>query len=390
MRTIAVVSVGRSDYGIYQPVLAEMARRPSLRPLIIAGGMHLSPAFGNTIAEIEADGYEIAARVKMHDAAVGDRPEDIARAIGAGTVGFAEAFARLRPDVTLLLGDRYEMFAAAAAAAPQQLPLAHLHGGEATEGAFDESMRHAITKLSHLHFVSTEAYGRRVRQMGERADRVFVTGAPALDHIPHFEALPAADVSRAAGIDPSRPFIVATYHPVTLASDVGTRGLDSMLEAIAGAKIPAVITYPNADTGGRAFIDTLRAFAARQQDIHLIANLGTRLYFTLLSRAAAMIGNSSSGIIEAASFRLPVVNIGPRQEGRVRARNVIDAGDSREAVRAALERAISPAFRDSLKDLVNPYGDGHAAARIADVLERVPLGPELLVKRFVDMDLERT
>lgn len=388
MRTIAVVSVGRSDYGIYQPVLAEMARRPSLRPVVVAGGMHLSPAFGLTVADIEADGYAIGARVEID--VDGDRPEDIARATGVGVLGFAAALAALRPDITLLLGDRYEMFAAAAAAAPMGLPLAHLHGGEATEGAVDESLRHAITKLSHLHFVSTDAYGRRVRQMGEPADRVFVTGAPALDHLARFEPLPDSALMPGLGIDLARPFAVATYHPVTLAADLGRAGLDAMLQAIAAIRLPTVITYPNADAGGRGFIGVLRTFAAEHDHVHLVANLGARAYFSLLSRAGAMIGNSSSGIIEAASFRLPVVNIGPRQDGRVRARNVIDVGESPDAVGAALARAMSPAFRESLKDLANPYGDGQAAGRIADVLERVPIGPGLLVKRFVDQDLERT
>lgn len=388
MRTVAVVTVGRSDYGIYQPVLAEMAKRRGLRPVIVAGGMHLSPLFGSTVTEIEKDGYEIAARVDMQ--VNGDTADDIARAIGLGVIGFGEALCRIRPDITLLLGDRYEMFAAAAAAAPLQRPLAHLHGGEATQGAFDDSLRHAITKLSHLHFVSTADYARRVRQLGEPVDRVFVSGAPALDHLRTFEAMSDADVAATAGIDPTEPFVIVTYHPVTLAPDLGRAGLRGLLDALDSLSMPAVITFPNADAGGREFIEALRAFAATRPRMHLLPSLGTRLYFTLLSRAAAMAGNSSSGIIEAASFRLPVVNIGPRQDGRVRARNVIDTPTTAPAISAALSRALSQQFRASLTGLTNPYGDGHAAARIADVLESVPLGPDILVKRFVDHPVSAT
>ncbi len=384
MRTVAVVTVGRSDYGIYQPVLAEIARRAELRLLIIAGGMHLSSRFGSTVSAIEEDGYEIAARVDV--AVEGDEPRDIARAIGEGTIGFADAFSRVRPDIVLLLGDRYEMFSAAAAAAPLQLPLGHLHGGEATEGASDDAMRHAITKLSHLHFVSTADYGRRVRQMGEPADRVFVCGAPALDHLRTFEPLSDREVHQAVGIDAARPFVVATYHPVTLEPDLGRAGLDALLEALASTSTPLVLTFPNADAGGRAFIETIRAFASNRPDTHVAASLGTRMYFTLLSHAAAMAGNSSSGIIEAASFGLPVVNIGPRQDGRLRARNVIDVPATASAISSGLSAALTPEFRASLAGLTNPYGDGRAATRIVDVLEHVPLDA-LLIKRFADQQM---
>jgi UDP-hydrolysing UDP-N-acetyl-D-glucosamine 2-epimerase len=384
MRKIAVVTVARSDFSIYRPVLDRLRGHPTAEPLVIAGGMHLAPAFGLTVREVEAAGHPVAARVETLDPS--DTPEGVARAIGRGVTGFADAYARLRPDLLVVLGDRYEMLAAAAAALPFRIPLAHLHGGEATEGAIDEQMRHAITKMSHLHFVAHPDYARRVIQMGEEPWRVTVSGAPALDAIAALPPAPRGEVERrfAVALDP--PPLLVTFHPETHAPERTAADLEALLDALDRSGRPLLFTAPNADAGGRRFLDTVAAFvAAHPGRARLVASLGGEGYYGVLRHAAAMVGNSSSGIIEAASFGLPVVNVGERQKGRLRGANVIDAPGAADAILAAVERALTPAFRDACRGMANPYGDGRAAERIVARLAEVPLDRALLVKRFHDL-----
>jgi UDP-hydrolysing UDP-N-acetyl-D-glucosamine 2-epimerase len=281
-----------------------------------------------------------------------------------------------------VLGDRFEMLSAATAALPLRVPLAHIHGGEITEGALDDAVRHAMTKLSHLHFVATEEYAARVIGLGEEPWRVIVSGAPALDNLRVLQLMPRDELERTFELEAGRPFLLATWHPVTLQPEQGAAQLEALLDALQASGLPAVITYPNADMGSAAIIERLRAFAAGRADVRLVRNLGTRAYFSAMAHAAAMIGNSSSGIIEAASFQLPVVNIGDRQRGRVRGINVIDCAPAVDAIGAALAEAISPSFRQALRGCRNPYGDGAAAARIVDTIASVPLDDRLLRKRF--------
>lgn len=378
MRTIGVVTVGRSDYGIHRPVLARIAAHPELEPAVYVGGSHLSPDHGDTVDEIEADGYPIAARVAClpeHDSPLG-----VVRAIAAATAGFGEALAARRPDLLLVLGDRFEMHAAVVAALPQLIPVAHVHGGESTEGAIDDALRHSITKLSHLHFAATEAYADRIVRMGEEPWRVTVSGAPALDALAGFEPLADEEL----GLDLSRPPLVVTFHPATLEYARAAEQAAELLAAVAASGLPAVFTAPNADTGRSEVAGLVAEFVARTPTAAFVASLGQRGWFSLLGRAAAMVGNSSSGIVEAASFRLPVVNVGARQGGRLRAANVIDVPPSRDAILAAIRRAVSPEFRARLDGLVNPYGDGRASERIVARLAEVELGERLLVKRFHD------
>lgn len=381
MRSIGVVTVGRSDYGIYRPVLRELAARDGLDVMLFVGGAHLLERFGSTVEEIERDGFPIAARIEM--LAADDSPLGVGESIGRGVTGFARAFDRTRPDILLLLGDRFEMLSAAIAAMPLTLPIAHLHGGETTEGAIDESMRHSLTKLSHLHFAATEAYGRRIEQLGEEPWRVVVSGAPALDAIRVFRPLSNEQLAE-RGVRLRGPTLLVTFHPVTLEAEDTARQIDATLDAVDATGFDAVLTYPNADAGHTLIIDRLERLARSSDRFTLIPNLGADAYYTLMSRAAAMIGNSSSGIIEAASFRLPVVDVGNRQRGRIRGDNVIHSTPDAGAIRDALARAVSDEFRSGLVTLVNPYGDGHAASRIADTLATVPLDDRLLVKRFHD------
>jgi len=384
-RTIGVVTVGRSDYGIYRPVLRAIVAEASLRLHLIVSGSHLSRKFGHTIDEIEEDGSPIGDKFEI--AMRGDAAEDIAVSMGLAVKGFAESYARRRPDILVVLGDRYEMFAAAAAAVPSAIPIAHLHGGETTEGAIDEAFRHSITKMAHLHFVATQQYANRVVQLGEAPWRVTVSGAPALDNLAVVPPLSRAEIERTFGIKLSEGVLLVTYHPVTLEIDRIEQQTEALFGALRDSGRPVLFTYPNADTRGSVIIAAIDRFIQESPKgtAHVVKSLGVDAYFNLLGQVAAMVGNSSSGIIEAASFKLPVVDVGNRQRGRVRAANVIQASDDRRAITDAIARATSPEFRRGLSGLANPYGDGHAASRIVQRLREVTLDDQLMKKTFHDI-----
>ena len=382
MRTIGVVTVGRSDYGIYLPILRRIQADPELRLHLIVSGAHLAPGFGLTVNMIQADGFEIGERVEM--LLTSDSPEGIAKSIGIGVIGFAQAFARFRPDILLVLGDRFEMHAAALAALPFNIPVAHIHGGEVTQGAMDDALRHSLTKLSHLHFVSTPEYARRVAQLGEEAWRITISGAPSLDNLrvlvlPTREQLEAQINFR---LHPA-PLLV-TFHPVTLELDQTEWQITELMAALNELDMPVIFTMPNADTRNGIVRQHIAEYVRAHTSAWSVENFGTQNYFGVMQFAAAMIGNSSSGIIEAPSFKLPVVNIGTRQTGRVRANNVIDVGYERSEIVAGVQRAITPKFREGLRERVNPYGDGHAAENIVEVLKAVALDDRLIRKVFRD------
>jgi len=383
VRTVGVVTVSRSDYGAYLPVLRRIQEEPGLALHLIVAGMHLSPEFGLTIRSIEADGFDVSERVEMLLSS--DTPEGISKSMGMGLIGFAQAYARFRPDVLLVLGDRFEMHAAALAALPFKIPVAHIHGGEISEGAFDDALRHSITKLSHLHFVSTEENGNRVMQMGEEPWRVIVSGAPSLDNLRNVAMLGHRELEARFGLVLKKDPLVVTYHPVTLEYEQTEWQMTELLAALKIFDLPILFTLPNADTNGRIITRMMEEFVKNHPKAHMVGNLGTEGYFSLMACAAAMVGNSSSGIIEAPSFKLPVVNIGSRQQGRTRAKNVLDAGYSRTEIGETITRAISPEFRDGLVGLVNPYGDGHASEKIVRKLKEIALDSELLLKRFTDL-----
>ncbi len=383
MRTISVVTVGRSDWGLYLPILEAIRSEPDLRLHLIASGAQLVASHGRTDELIAADGYRIDDRVQMLLAA--DSAASISASMGLGTIGFAQVYDRVRPDLLLVLGDRFEMHAAALAAVPFRIPIAHVHGGEVTAGAIDDALRHAITKYSHLHFASTACHARRIVQLGEEPWRVTVSGAPGLDQLRRLKLLTADELSARLQIALDVPPLLVTQHPVTLQSELAAEQANSLLEAIGSPKRPVIMTRPNADTRNSDILERLERFAAANSNVRLVSNLGTLAYFSLMQCAAVMVGNSSSGIIEAASFRLPVVNIGLRQHGRPRSGNVIDCGDSAAAIRAALDQALSVEFRERCRDVQNLYGDGHAADRIVQVLKTIELNERLLIKSFHDL-----
>lgn len=384
MKTIGVVTVARSDYSIYLPILKKIQATDDLHLHLLVSGMHLSPEFGKTVQMIEKDGIPIADRIEMLVSS--DTPEAIAKSMGLGTIGFAQSYARRRPDILLVLGDRFEMHAAATAALPFNIPLAHIHGGESTEGLIDESIRHSITKMSHLHFASAETYANRIIQMGEEPWRVVVSGAPSLDNLNDLQFMELSELERDLGMDFHSPTLLVTYHPVTLEREHTGSHIDALLQALESISASAIFTYPNADTQGRFIIEQIQTFVQRHSQHKIAVNLGTRRYFSLMRHVTAMVGNSSSGIIEAASFKLPVVNIGNRQQGRVRAGNVIDVGYETAEIVSGIRQALSLEFRKSLKDLVNPYGKGQASGIIVNKLQEIGLNQTLLIKRFHRLD----
>ncbi|HKC62901.1 MAG TPA: UDP-N-acetylglucosamine 2-epimerase [Pyrinomonadaceae bacterium] len=383
MRTIGVVTVARSDYGIYLPVLRKIQADTELGLRLMVSGQHLTPEFGLTVKAIEAHGFEIAERVEMLLAS--DTPEAVVKSIGLGVMGFAQIYARSRPDILLVLGDRFEMYAAALAALPFKIPVAHIHGGELTEGAIDDALRHSMTKLSHLHFVATDEYARRVRQMGEEPWRVTVSGAPSLDNLRSVKLLSVAELEAKYELRLNAPPLLVTFHPVTLEYERTEQQIEQLLAALSDTAMPVLFTQPNADTGGRLITSAISDYVKTHDSAQMVDNFGTQAYFSVMAIAAAMVGNSSSGIIEAASFKLPVVNIGTRQKGRERGANVIDVGYGREEILEAIKRACSDEFSSGLSQMTNPYGDGAAAERIVRRLKEVALTEHLLVKQFYDV-----
>lgn len=387
VRTIGVVSTSRSDYGFYVPVLRRIQAEPGLGFRLLVTGMHLSPRFGMTVKAIEADGFEIAERVRMLSNS--DDPAAIAKSMARGTAGFADVFARSRPDILLVLGDRFEMHAAALAALPFKIPVAHIHGGELTEGALDDALRHSMTKLSHLHFTATQEYGRRVLQMGEEPWRVTVSGAPSLDNLASMKRLTASELESRFGLRVSPETLLVTFHPATLEHENAGRQTGELLAALRDAGRPVVFTMPNADTGGKAIREHIKRFIREEPSAQAVESLGTDGYFSVLAICAAMVGNSSSGLLEAPSFGLPVVNIGSRQGGRVRGANVVDVGHGRDEILKGIRRATDPAFRKKIQGMANPYGDGKASHRIVAKLAEVPLSDRLLRKRFHDLSIPK-
>jgi UDP-hydrolysing UDP-N-acetyl-D-glucosamine 2-epimerase len=384
VRTIDVVTTSRADYGILLPVLRCLQSDERLRPRVIVSGSHLSPLFGMSVKAIETDGFDIADRIDVLGSS--DSAEATADAMGRGVSGFGRHFARSRPDVLVVLGDRFEMHSAAAAALPFRLPVAHIHGGEVTTGAFDDALRQSITKLSHLHFVSTDGARRRVLRLGEEAWRVTISGAPSLDNLRRVRLKTRQEVEVETGLRVPEQFALVTFHPATLEEADPAAQMRALLDTLENDAIPAIVTMPNADPGGRAVRAVIEARAQATSAVQPVENLGTDLYFSLMAHASAMVGNSSSGIIEAASFALPVVNIGSRQNGRERTGNVIDVAASREAIAAGLRRALMPSFKASLAGMTNPYGDGHAAERIVERLSGIDLTPALIQKQPADAE----
>jgi UDP-hydrolysing UDP-N-acetyl-D-glucosamine 2-epimerase len=383
-RRIAVVTGTRSDYGILYWLLREIQQRPTLELQLLVTGMHLSPEFGLTYRQIEAEGFPIQEKIEILLSS--DTPVSVSTSIALGIIGFAKALERNRPDILVLMGDRFESLAAGIAAMVGRIPIAHISGGQSTEGAIDESIRHALTKMSHYHFPATVACGERIVQMGEAKDHVFVFGAPSLDGIRQMSFMSKEELEREIGLDPGRPTLLVVYHPVTLERETAGWQMDELLAALSLFDYQMVFLMPNADTGGRVIFEKIRTFVAGNSRAKAFITLARPIYLNLLRSVRALVGNSSSGLIEAPAFELPAVNIGDRQRGRTRARNVIDCGYDSDSIAGAIRRALDPTFRDSLRGIASPYGDGNACKHIVDVLEEVELGEVILKKGFHSCD----
>ena len=377
-RRICVITGSRAEYGLLHWVMHEIRAASDLELQLVVTGTHLEPRFGLTVEQIEAEGFAIDARVPL--GLGGDSPDDVVRAMAACLVGVSDALRRLSPDIVLVLGDRYEILAAAEAALIQGVPVAHIAGGDVTEGAFDESIRHALTKLAHIHLTTNAPAAARVLQMGEDPARVHVVGSPGLDHLRRMPLLKGAALAEALGAPPGVRNVLVTYHPVTLDADRGLGGFDALLAALdaLGPEVTKWITRPNADPGGIAIEARLDLWAAGRADVHLFTSLGQLRYLSLMAQVDAVVGNSSSGLYEAPALGVPTVDIGDRQKGRLSAPSVIRCAPEARAIEDAIRRA----FLTDDRTPRSPYGDGYSAGRIVEVLRAAPPRESLLIKHF--------
>jgi len=377
-RKIAVLTTSRADYSHLYWVLVELSRKSDLEIALIAMGSHLSTEFGNTWEDIVRDGF--APSMTIECLLSSDSDVGMAKTIGVATLGLADYLGKLRPDLLLLIADRYEMLAPASVALALRIPIAHIEGGDVSLGAIDEAVRNALTKLSHIHLTTTESARQRVISMGEEPWRVHVVGSPSLDHITKAALLSRDEVERRLSISLKEETIAVIYHPVTLSRDTLCE-VDELLAALAELPQNLLFIGPNSDSGSRELLQRVAAaFTVGRTNTRFITSLDHRTYLSLLQFLAVLVGNSSSGIMEAASFKLPAVNVGIRQNGRERGRNVLDCAANRAEIKNGVAKALSSTFRPSLDDLKNPYGDGHAAERIADILSSADLSESLLAK----------
>lgn len=377
MKTVAVVSTSRADFAHLHWPLAAISAHPDLAPHVISTCAHLSPEFGSTGELVQRLGLPVT---EVEALMSSDTDVGMAKTIGVATLGLADVLGRLRPDILLLVADRYEMLAPAGTGLALRIPMAHIEGGEVSEGAIDDAVRNALTKMCHLHFTPTVEARKRVIAMGEEPWRVHATGAPSIDYLAHEELLDRNALVEKLGHALTPPLNVVAWHPLTISRDTLVE-TDAFFAALGRLEGTVVFCFPNADAGSRAIVDRATDFCDQREHARLHVNLPPLDYWSLLGAADLMLGNSSSGIMESPSLKLPCVNVGERQKGRQRAANIVDAEADTDAIVAAAERASSRAFRDGLKGMSNPYGDGHAGEKIATLLAEAPDADTLLRKR---------
>lgn len=382
-RRICVVTGTRAEYGVMHWLLEGIRKNRSLELQIVATGMHLSPEFGLTYREIEKDGFRIDRKVEMLLSS--DTPTGLAKSMGLGLIGFADALSQLEPDLLLVLGDRFEILSAAVAAMVARLPVAHLHGGESTEGVIDEAIRHSITKMSHLHFVAAEEYRRRVIQLGEHPDRVFLVGGLGIDNIKKMPLLDRSALEASLGFGLGPKNLLVTFHPMTLEDAVSAPQLAELLAVLGTLEgTHLIFTMPNADTGGRVLFDMIERFVTDHANARAYTSLGQLRYLSCIQHVDGVVGNSSSGLSEVPSFGKGTINVGDRQRGRLKAESVIDCHPDRVSIAAALRQLYSPGFQATLATVRNPYGEGGASDKIVQVLSEYPL-ENILKKPFYDL-----
>lgn len=386
MKRIGIMTGTRAEYGLLKSLMQEINKDNDLELYLIVSGMHLSPEFGMTYQEIEEDGFEINAKVEMLLSS--DSPAGISKSIGLGVIGFADEFQRADLDMLILLGDRYEALSAAICALVMRIPIAHLHGGEVTEGAIDEGIRHSITKMSYLHFTSTEQYRNRVIQLGENPERVFYVGALGVENIKKINLMTKEELERSIHFEIDENTVVVTYHPVTLENNTVEEQFLNLLEVLdRNPKIRMIFTKANADTNGRIVNELIDKYAAQNSErACAFMSLGQKRYLSALKYCRIVIGNSSSGIIEAPSFGKPIINIGDRQKGRICADSVINCGYTQQEIQQAMETALTEEFENKARNCRNPYEKENTAANIISVIKDYLLNDKIKLKKgFYDI-----
>ena len=386
MKRIGIMTGTRAEYGLLKPLMQEINKDNDLELYLIVSGMHLSPEFGMTYKEIEEDGFEINAKVEMLLSS--DSPAGISKSIGLGVIGFADEFQRADLDMLILLGDRYEALSAAICALVMRIPIAHLHGGELTEGAIDEGIRHSITKMSYLHFTSTEQYRNRVIQLGENPERVFYVGALGVENIKKINLMTKEELERSIHFEIDENTVIVTYHPVTLENNTVEEQFLNLLEVLdRNPKIRMIFTKANADTNGRIVNELIDKYAAQNSErACAFMSLGQKRYLSALKYCRIVIGNSSSGIIEAPSFGKPIINIGDRQKGRICADSVINCGYTQQEIQRAMETALTEEFENKARNCRNPYEKENTAANIISVIKDYLLNDKIKLKKgFYDI-----
>lgn len=385
MKRIVVLTATRAEYGLLAPIIRKLMKYEDLEVKVVATGMHLSPEFGMTVNEIKQDGIEVDKEIEILMSA--DSPAAISKTMGLALLGFADYFSEHSADALMVLGDRYETLAVCMAALNAQIPIIHIHGGEATEGLIDEAVRNAITKLSYLHFTSTEIYRNRVIQMGEAPERVFATGAIGVENVMHTQLLSQKELEEQLDCQLGEKYAVLTFHPVTLENHTAQDQINEVLKVIEKFQnIMFLCTKANADMDGRAINEALQAYAGQHKNVLLFDSLGMKKYLSAVRYAQFVIGNSSSGIIEVPSFKIPTINIGDRQKGRIQAESVINCEPVAEEIEEAIMTALSFEFRNHLGAVENPYGDGNTSEKICEITHDYLIHDKMLTqKRFYDL-----
>lgn len=380
---VCVITGTRAEYGLVRWVMDGIKKSDKLELQVIATGMHLSPEFGMTICDIERDGFQVDRKLEMLLSS--DTPVGVTKSTGLAIISFADAFNELSPDIVMVLGDRFELLAASTAALIARIPIAHLHGGETTEGAFDEAIRHSITKMSHLHFVAADPYKRRVIQLGEQPENVFNVGGLGIDNIKKLKLLSLRDLEKDLQFKFLKKNFIITFHPVTLENNSSEEQMIELLKSLDKFKdVGLIFTMPNSDTNGRIIFKLIEDFCGNRTNAVYYKSLGQLRYLSCLKHVDVVIGNSSSGLLEVPSFKIPTINIGDRQKGRLKADSVIDCIPTSQSIYEAITYSLNSHTIDKLKDVRNPYGDGGASQRIINVLEKINLNG-IIKKKFNDL-----
>lgn len=385
MRKICVVTGTRAEYGLLSRLIRMIDESEKTQLQLLATNMHLSPTYGETYKEIEADGFKIDRKIPIIEEGKNDAVATL-KSMAKAVAGFADAFNELKPDIVALLGDRYEILAAAEAALIEKIPIAHIHGGEVTEGAYDDAIRHSITKMSHLHFPSIEPYRKRIIQMGENPERVFTVGAIGVENIKRIPLLSKTEAEQSIGFALDKNTILVTYHPVTLGPDSMKRDIDAFISLLEERKdLRIIFTMPNSDNGSEVIVDAINEFVNNNKDRAVaFKSLGLKRYLSVMKEVGAVVGNSSSGIVEVPSFGIPTLNIGDRQKGRLAAESVVNCGTDKESIKSGLNKVLSTDFQNFCKTVENPYGKENTAEEIFKVISSYPLD-NIIQKHFYDL-----